>query len=481
MNRKKFAVLAAAILLLAAVIVGAASLIKGYFVLWPSVQILIEGGEEQVVAAHSEYADPVVTARKGAQDLTALLTKAGNVDPAVPGEYVLTYRLSYKGKEYTASCKVAVKDMEAPQLQLNGEQQLTVSTKAFYQEAGCTATDRCDGDMTAQVSVTTSQKGETMTVTYMVIDSAGNVAQAQRIVTIRDIVPPTIVLNGAVDMYVRCGVVFNDPGCAATDDADGNLSAAVTVSGDLNTAVCGTYELTYQVADAAGNTAKTIRKVTVYEPHSDSNDRVYLTFDDGPGGAMTEQVLDILLANNVKATFFILDYGSGSRPLIQRMIDEGHTIGIHGYSHDYATIYANDEAFMQNIYLLRDKLLADFGYNATVIRFPGGSSNGVSISYCEGIMTRLTQRVQQEGFQYFDWNVSSGDAGGAMMEKEYIYNNVIQGLRRDRANVVLMHDAYGKWTTAEALQDVIDYAMGNGYVFLPITAATPAVHHGVLN
>ena len=94
MNRKKFAVLAAAILLLAAIIVGAASLIKGYFVLFPSVQILIEGGEEQVVAAHSEYADPTVTARKGAQDLTPLLTKAGNVDPAVPGEYVLTYRLS---------------------------------------------------------------------------------------------------------------------------------------------------------------------------------------------------------------------------------------------------------------------------------------------------------------------------------------------------------------------------------------------------
>ena len=163
------------------------------------------------------------------------------------------------------------------------------------------------------------------------------------------------------------------------------------------------------------------------------------------------------------------------------MINEGHTVAIHGYSHDYAKIYASDEAFMQNIYKLRDRLLADFGYNATIIRFPGGSSNTVSASYNKGIMTRLAARVQQEGFSYFDWNVSSGDASATKRTKTQIYNAVVKGLRPGRNNVVLMHDAGGKQTTVDALQDIINYAKANGYVLAPITPGTAPVHHGIAN
>lgn len=129
-----------------------------------------------------------------------------------------------------------------------------------------------------------------------------------------------------------------------------------------------------------------------------------------PGDRVTPRVLDTLKAYNVRATFFIVNYGESGKALIRRMIDEGHTVAIHGYSHDYASIYKSDEAFMQNVYRLRDRLRADFGYEATIIRFPGGSSNTVSRQYSVGIMSRLAQRVQNEGFTYFDWNVSSGDA-----------------------------------------------------------------------
>ena len=196
---------------------------------------------------------------------------------------------------------------------------------------------------------------------------------------------------------------------------------------------------------------------------------------------VTPQVLDILAANDVKATFFLLNYSSGNKHLVKRMINEGHTVAIHGYSHDYATIYANDDAFMQNVYRLRDKLLADFNYNATVIRFPGGSSNTVSAAYNTGIMSRLVERVEQEGFTYFDWNVSSGDASAAGASSYEIYDNVTSRLRRGRNNVVLMHDTNAKQTTADALQDIINYAKGNGYTLLPITPDTAPVHHGVAN
>ena len=188
-----------------------------------------------------------------------------------------------------------------------------------------------------------------------------------------------------------------------------------------------------------------------------------------------------IAANNAKATFFIVNYGASGRPLVQRMINEGHTVAIHGYSHDYATIYASDEAFMNNVYALRDKLLTDFGYNATILRFPGGSSNTVSASYSSGIMSRLAVRVEQEGFSYFDWNVSSGDASSTGLSSAEIYRNVTNGLRRGRSNVVLMHDSGAKWTTAEALQDIINYARGNGYSLLPITSDTYPVQHGIVN
>ena len=248
----------------------------------------------------------------------------------------------------------------------------------------------------------------------------------------------------------------------------------------VNTASPGVYTLTYTVTDKAGNTATATRQVSVYE-NSSGGSPVYLTFDDGPSDRVTPRVLDTLKEYNVHATFFIVNYGESGKALIRRMIDEGHTVAIHGYSHDYAAIYKSDEAFMQNIYRLRDRLRSDFGYEAAIIRFPGGSSNTVSRQYSVGIMSRLAQRVQAEGFTYFDWNVSSGDAAGPPASSGQIYNNVTSALRHDRSNVVLMHDAGAKGTTADALPDIIRYCLANGYSIQPITPATKPVHHGITN
>ena len=193
---------------------------------------------------------------------------------------------------------------------------------------------------------------------------------------------------------------------------------------------------------------------------------------------MTPRVLDTLKSYNVRATFFIVNYGESGKALIRRMIDEGHTVAIHGYSHDYASIYKSDEAFMQNVYRLRDRLRADFGYEATIIRFPGGSSNTVSRQYSVGIMSRLAQRVQNEGFTYFDWNVSSGDAGGTTSTEE-VYQNVVNGMKSHNVSVVLQHDIKG--FSVNAVERIIQWGLANGYTFLPLTTSTEDVHHGVNN
>ena len=213
---------------------------------------------------------------------------------------------------------------------------------------------------------------------------------------------------------------------------------------------------------------------------TDPNGVVYLTFDDGPTASTTPRILDILKEKNVKATFFVLNYSDANKDLIKREIDEGHTVGIHGYTHDYNVAYASDDAYMNNVYKLRDKIKNDFGYEAKVMRFLGGSSNTVSKSTCPGIMTRLTRRVQDEGWKYYDWNVGSSDAGGVLNEWDVV-NNVRDGLSKTKPNVVLMHDFDNNQFTIDALPWIIDHCRENGYKLAPITTDTPMVTHGVNN
>ena len=135
---------------------------------------------------------------------------------------------------------------------------------------------------------------------------------------------------------------------------------------------------------------------------------------------------------------------------------------------------------MNNVTKLQKKIATTIGYGPTIIRFPGGSSNTVSKNYNKGIMSRLTKTVIDAGFRYYDWNVSSGDAGGAQNSTQ-VYNNVVNNLSKSRSNVVLMHDFGGNTKTLNALSDIIDYGLENGYVFKPITADTPMVTHHINN
>ena len=481
MKKKTIAALAAGgALLLAAAVIGVLSLAKGYFILTPPTHIQLNGPSEERIAAFAAYTDPGAQLLRGSNCTDTAVTVEGRVNTEVPGDYTLTYQAEYRGQRYTARRLVRVEDREAPELTLAGDTEVTVSRFDLFQDPGAAARDRCDGALTASIRVTDKASGDVHTLSYTVTDKAGNAATATRRVTVRDIVAPVITLSGQRELFVPLGGTFRDPGAKAQDDADGDLTASVTRAGTVITASPGVYTLTYTVTDKAGNTATATRQVSVYE-NSSGGSPVYLTFDDGPSDRVTPRVLDTLKAYNVHATFFIVNYGESGKALIRRMIDEGHTVAIHGYSHDYAAIYKSDEAFMQNIYRLRDRLRSDFGYEAAIIRFPGGSSNTVSRQYSVGIMSRLAQRVQAEGFTYFDWNVSSGDAAGTPASSGQIYNNVTSALRHGRSNVVLMHDAGAKGTTADALPDIIRYCLANGYSIQPITPATKPVHHGIAN
>ena len=150
--------------------------------------------------------------------------------------------------------------------------------------------------------------------------------------------------------------------------------------------------------------------------------KVYLTFDDGPG-PNTDKILDILEQYGVKATFFVVGK-EGYAEQYRRIVEEGHTLGMHSYSHKYNEIYASLDAYKSDLNKLHDFLYELTGEDCNIVRFPGGSSNTIS----NVDMRELISYLNEENIVYYDWNVSSGDATGNYKNADRIAANVLESI-----------------------------------------------------
>ena len=207
--------------------------------------------------------------------------------------------------------------------------------------------------------------------------------------------------------------------------------------------------------------------------------KAYLTFDDGPSGN-TMRILDILDEYDAKATFFVIYHG-GCEEYYREIVRRGHTIALHSWSHDYSVIYKREKAYFDDLERLADYIEDVTGLRPKYVRFPGGASNTSSRKYCHGIMTRLTQAVEERGYQYFDWNISSGDAEGSHIPKDKLVGNVKRELGTNSNAIILMHDTLAKSTTVDALPDIIEYLQSRGYELAAIDDTTYPYHHAVTN
>ena len=304
-------------------------------------------------------------------------------------------------------------------------------------------------------------------------------------VEVRDKKAPEITLNGDAEMTVEAGSEFSDPGYTATDNCDGDITDSVKVSGDkVDKDKAGKYTVTYEVSDSSGNKATATRVVSVYDPAATadtvnpSNKIIYLTFDDGPG-KYTQGLLDVLDKYNVKATFFVTNTHPDYQNMIAEEAKRGHTVAIHSASHKYNQIYTSEQAFFDDLEQMNSIIKAQTGNDASIIRFPGGSSNTVSKDYCPGIMTQLVNDVTARGLLYCDWNVSSGDANSKPISTEQVVQNVISGVQSHNVSVVLQHDI--KDFSVNAVEQIIQWGQANGYTFLPLTTSSPMSHHRVNN
>lgn len=310
-------------------------------------------------------------------------------------------------------------------------------------------------------------------------DPSGNVGRTTvKLIRKDDKTPPVIEVGPALS--VTTGQALDDNialnGASVTDDLDKTVKLAYDASG-VNTGQPGTYKIVYTAKDRTGNEARVEREVVVSQTIADSQKVVYLTFDDGPS-ANTAKILDILAKYSIKGTFFVTGNDASYRYLIQRAASEGHTVGLHTYTHNY-NIYASEDTFFGDLGMVHDLVKSLTGIDSHHMRFAGGSSNTVSASYNSGIMSRLVTAVQNRGFRYYDWNVSSGDAAGNRVPVESIVRNST-GYNQNHL-CILMHDSRPKTTTVEALPSIIEHYKAKGYTFLPINDSTPIFHHGVNN
>lgn len=376
------------------------------------------------------------------------------------------------------------KDYKAvPVITLAGAEKIVTEGGKPYEDpgfkaeiGGVDATDR----VTVEGSVDNTKTGDYV-ITYSLTNLKGrNPVSVKRVVTVVDSTPPVITLKGEKTVSLLVGSEYNDAGATAADMVDGDLSKNIKVESNVNTAEKGKYSVTYSVSDKSGNSAVAKREVVVKK--LGNGNVIYLTFDDGPS-KNTAKILDLLKKYNAHATFFVVGTNIiGNEALLKRMVDEGHTVAVHSYTHDYASVYKSPEAFWADNEKTRELIKKVTGKNPEIMRFIGGSSNTVSANYRKGIMSVLTKQTKAHGYEYFDWNISSGDAEGDGIASKKLYANVISGIRQKyETPIVLMHDSGTKATTVKAVALVLKQATAQGYSFDALDDTVPAVHHGVNN
>ncbi|WP_195948069.1 polysaccharide deacetylase family protein [Paraclostridium bifermentans] len=177
----------------------------------------------------------------------------------------------------------------------------------------------------------------------------------------------------------------------------------------------------------------------------------YITFDDGPN-KNTPEILDLLSKYNMKATFFVLEDRITLHPdIVNRMLKEGHSIGLHGQSHEKAVFYSSGSSALNEINNTRHTLKDLTGYDTKLVRVPYGSKPYLTKNQYDSLVN--------SGYNLWDWSIDSTDTHKNATVSS-IVSNTKNYLSESGNSVILFHD---KQTTVKALPSVLEYLKNNNY------------------
>ena len=196
---------------------------------------------------------------------------------------------------------------------------------------------------------------------------------------------------------------------------------------------------------------------------------IYLTFDDGPSYKVTNKVLDILKENEVQATFFLIgNQIKDKEEVVKRIYEEGNSIGLHTYTHNFKKIYCDEDKFIQEMMICRSEINETIGVSPNIIRFPGGSYKHLSKDYLK--------KLHDNNFKVYDWNADNSDGLNPKIEPYNLYTKAIKGSDERQAVVLLLHCTDMNKNTCQALPNIIKYYKSHGYEFKIITEETAELY-----
>lgn len=200
----------------------------------------------------------------------------------------------------------------------------------------------------------------------------------------------------------------------------------------------------------------------------------YLTFDDGPTYVVTAALLDVLKKENVKATFFVVGKEiEGKESILKKIYLEGHSIGLHTYSHNFKKIYKSTDNLISEMTKTSNKIQEVIGISPKIIRFPGGSSKHLNALSLE--------TLHKNSFKVYDWNVNIYDGINPNLSVSQLIENskIIKGNKNSA--IILMHCNFNNKNTVKALPKIIKHYKESGYKFETITEFTPEYYYKIRN
>ena len=313
-------------------------------------EVLMLGDEEMNVEYGSEFVDPCVEiVRTGKvfkfMNETELVPAVEQMTTDTLGKFKIHYLVVNDGEEQRFERIVNVVDTTPPAITVTDPEGTEGgSWMNGFSEPEISAYDLVDGDLSDAVQIT-HLDGK---VIYSVADAQGNEAVLERTPP-QGSVAPEIMLTGGSDYTFTAAMDWVEPGYSVIDSDGTDLSELVQVSGYVTPYKLGDYTLSYQLSNSRGDTLRASRTVHVVaaerkEAVIPEQKTIYLTFDDGPG-PYTDQLLDLLAKYDVKATFFVTGNYPDYYDCIGRAYDEGHTIAVHTFCHDYRQIYRGVQAY----------------------------------------------------------------------------------------------------------------------------------------
>lgn len=210
----------------------------------------------------------------------------------------------------------------------------------------------------------------------------------------------------------------------------------------------------------------TLLNLISFTVHADEEKIIYLTFDDGPCGKNTNDVLDILKAEKVPATFFLIgEQIDNQQDIINRMHKEGHSMGLHSMTHNKARLYSSNSLFLQEMLDTQKKIKEVTGVETHILRFPFGCNNSIY-----KLKEPLVNILHENNLRIYNWNVDSTDGSNPYANPDWFIKRAISD---SSPIILLMHCGPFNKNSVIALPQIIRYYKSKGYEFKKIDDSTP--------